>query len=275
MANDGAPSDRASTSRPAPAPGGSGGRPPTGPGTAGGARCRSTLPAPRSSSAPPGPSPHGRRVTPPAGSPRPGRRHSSPPRPAHARDHFPRFIRPGKHGGPSLATIGPPRGRRTPTRLATMPTAADRLFMDGESDAVAVSVALTVREAVCRQRRQASRGQSQDPVVQLGTGRPHRGLRPQAAQHQLSGAVQPALQYEQGSSSCRARVGGRLEHYVYRNSPPGWCCQALPHQPRPPPGRLFDPGLLDMTLKPPCRTTVRPPHGYDAICPSQCALGPR
>jgi hypothetical protein len=111
--------------------------------------------------------------------------------------------------------------------------------MDGESDAAAVSVALTVREAVRRQRRQASRGQSQDPVVQPGTGRPHRGLRPQAAQHQLSGAVQPALQCEQGSSSCRARVGGRLEHYVYRNSPPGWCCQALPHQPRPPPGRPF------------------------------------
>jgi hypothetical protein len=96
------------------------------------------------------------------------------------------------------------------------------------------------------------------PSVQPSTGRPHRGLRPQAAQHQLSGAVQPALQYEQGSSSCRARVGGRLEHYVYRNSPPGWCCQALPHQPRPPQAGLFDPGLLDMTLKPPCRTTVRP-----------------
>jgi hypothetical protein len=22
-----------------------------------------------------------------------------------------------------------------------------------------------------------------------------------------------------------------LEHYVYRNSPPGWCCQALPTNP--------------------------------------------
>jgi hypothetical protein len=41
--------------------------------------------------------------------------------------------------------------------LATVPTATDRLFMDGESDAAAVSVALTVREAVRRQRRQASR----------------------------------------------------------------------------------------------------------------------
>jgi hypothetical protein len=199
MANDRTPRERASMSRSAPAPAGSGGRPPTGPGTSGDARCRSIRPAPRSSCAPPGPSPHGRRVTPPAGSPHPGRRHSSAPRPAHARDHFPRFIRPGKHGGPSLATIGPPRGRRTPTRLATVPTATDRLFMDGECDAAGVSLALTVREAVRRQRRQASRGQSQDPVVQPGTGRPHRGL--------------PSISYQAlfnllfSTSKVRARVG--------------------------------------------------------------------
>jgi hypothetical protein len=278
MANDGAPSDRASTSRPAPAPGGSGGgRPPTGPGTAGGARCRSTLPAPRSSSAPPGPSPHGRRVTPPAGSPHPGRRHSSAPRPAHARDHFPRFIRPGKHGGPSLATIGPPRGRRTPTRLATVPTATDRLFMDGESDAAAVSVALTVREAVRRQRSQASRGRSQDPVVQPGTGRPHRGLRPQAAQHQLSGAVQPALQYEQGSSSCRARVVGDWNTMSTGTHRQAGAVRHSPTNPGRPQAGLFDPGLLDMTLNPPCRATVRPTawlrHDLSiAVCPGN-AIG--
>jgi hypothetical protein len=54
----------------------------------------------------------------------------------------------------------PPSARPEPPHtnsLATVPTAADRMFMDGESDAAAVSVALTVREAVRRQRRQAYR----------------------------------------------------------------------------------------------------------------------
>jgi hypothetical protein len=32
-----------------------------------------------------------------------------------------RYIRPAKHGGPSLATISPARGRRIPTRFATVP----------------------------------------------------------------------------------------------------------------------------------------------------------
>jgi hypothetical protein len=45
---------------------------------------------------------------------------------------------------------------------------------------------------------------------------------------------------------------GRLEHCAYQSSPQD--CKAIPHQP----GRLFDPGLLDITLKLPCRTTVRP-----------------
>jgi hypothetical protein len=138
MASDLSPCVRASTSRPAPAPGGSAARPPSRPGTVGGGRCRWIRPAPRSSCAPPGPSPHARRASPPEGSPHPGRRHSSAPRPAHARDHFPRFIRPGKHGGSRSPQSARPRGRRTPTRLATVPTAADRLFMDGDSDAAAV-----------------------------------------------------------------------------------------------------------------------------------------
>src|SRR6266508_1009024 len=46
----------------------------------------------------------------------------------------------------------------------------------------------------------------------------------------------------------------RTQPYAYRNSPPGWRCSPLPHRPRLP----FSPGLLDMTLKPSCRTMVRP-----------------
>ena len=100
MANDRPPCERASTSRPAPAPAGSGGRLPIGPGTAGGARCRLIRPAPRSSSARPGPRPHARRVGLPAGSRRPGRPHSSGPRPA------PRARRASLGPGPA-----PPAGR--------------------------------------------------------------------------------------------------------------------------------------------------------------------
>jgi len=36
------------------------------------------------------------------------------------------------------------------------------------------------------------------------------------------------------SPRCRRFVSeGRLAHYAYRSSPPGWCCRALPHRPRP------------------------------------------
>jgi hypothetical protein len=48
--------------------------------------------------------------------------------------------------------------------------------------------------------------------------------------------------------------GRQLEHYADRGSPPDWRCRAaLPHA-----CTVFDPGRLDASLKPPCRTTVRP-----------------
>jgi hypothetical protein len=50
---------------------------------------------------------------------------------------------------------------------------------------------------------------------------------------------------------------GRLQHYAYRNSPPGWCCRALPHQPRPPSGR-FSIRAPRNDAEPPRRTPVLP-----------------
>jgi hypothetical protein len=96
------------------------------------------------------------------------------------------------------------------------------------------------------------------PKLSTGTGRPHRGLRPQAAQHQLSGAVQPALRYEQGSSSCRARVVGDWNTMSTGTHRQAGAVRHSPTNPGRPQAGLFDPGLLDMTLNPPCRATVRP-----------------
>jgi hypothetical protein len=143
--------------------------------------------------------------------------------------------------------------------LATVPTAADRLFMDGDSDAAAVSVALTVREAVRRQRRQASRASRKTQLFNQAL-----------VDHiEVCDRKLPSISYQapfnllfstsKVSSSCRVGLesvgdwntmstGTHCQAGAVRHSPP---TQAVP---RP----AFDPGLLDMTLNPPCRATVRP-----------------
>jgi hypothetical protein len=140
MANDRTPCERASTSRPAPAPGGSGGHPPVGSGTSGGAWCRWIRPAPRSSSAPPGPSPHARRAAPPAGLVAPAAGIA-----AHLDQVTHAATSPVASDQPS--TVGHRSPRSAPPgaahpRFATVPTAADRPFMEGTSDAGAVGLAV-------------------------------------------------------------------------------------------------------------------------------------
>src|SRR5215207_6822542 len=139
IANDRTPCARASTNHPAPASSASGGHPPIGPGrSGGGARCRPIRPAPRSSDAPPGPSAHAHRAAPPAGSRRRGRRHSSPPRPGHARGHLPAssglgqgleldpglgFLLPGPVKG-QTARPGNRKGTPCPRQPSTLPAEA-------------------------------------------------------------------------------------------------------------------------------------------------------
>jgi hypothetical protein len=55
----------------------------------------------------------------------------------------------------------------------------------------------------------------------------------------------------------RLKSMGRLEHCADRNSPPRWCCRALPHQPRALPGRLRS-WAPRRDAQAACRTPVRP-----------------